>query len=198
MAALKPYRIWIVLGAIVALCLMLGTCGMNSIPTAQENARTKWADVQTQYQRRADLIPNLQRTIEGFTRQEREVLTQVTQARARASSVQVDPTDEGQMQQFAQAQGALSQSLGRLLVTVERYPELRSSELFARLQDELAGTENRINNARRDYNQAVRDYNVMLRTFPTMINGWLRGARPMALFEAEAGAERAPEVKFGQ
>lgn len=198
MAALKQYRIWIIIGTIVGLCLLLGTCGMNSIPRAEEQARTKWADVQTVYQRRADLIPNLVRTVEGFARQEREVLTQVTEARSRASSIQVDPTNEQQVQQFAQAQGQLSQSLGRLLVTVERYPELRSSELFLRLQSELEGSENRIQVARRDYNEAVREYNIMLRTFPTMINGMIRGARPMALFEADAGAERAPEVKFGQ
>ncbi len=178
--------------------VLLSACGINSIPTAEENAKAKWADVEAAYQRRADLVPNLVRTVQGFTEQEREVLTQVTEARARASSVQVDPTNPEAVRRFAEAQGALSQSLGRLLVTVERYPELRSSALFQDLQQQLESTENRINIARRDYNEAVRAYNTEIRTFPSIIGARvIYGAEPMTPFEAEPGAERAPEVNFG-
>ena len=178
--------------------VFLSACGINSIPTAEENAKAKWADVETQYQRRADLIPNLVRTVQAFAEQERAVLTEVTEARARASSIQVDPSNAEAMQQFAQAQGALSQSLGRLLVTVERYPELRSNENFMSLQSQLEGTENRIAVARRDYNAAVQAYNTEIRTFPSIIGARvIYGSDPMTPFEAEDGAERAPEVTFG-
>jgi LemA protein len=178
--------------------VFLSACGVNSIPRAEEEAKARWADVETQYQRRSDLIPNLVRTVQAFARQERGVLTDVTEARARASSVQVDPSDPQAMQRFAQAQGALSQSLSRLLVTVERYPELRSNENFLALQSQLEGTENRIAVARRDYNQAVQAYNTRIRTFPDLIGARvIYGSDPMTPFEAEEGAERAPEVDFG-
>jgi LemA protein len=185
--------------AILAVAaVFLSACGINSIPTAEEEAKARWADVETQYQRRADLIPNLVRTVQAFAQQERAVLTEVTEARARATSIQVDPTNAEAMAQFAQAQGALSQSLGRLLVTVERYPELRSNENFMSLQSQLEGTENRIAVARRDYNAAVQAYNTEIRTFPSIIGARvIYGSEPMAPFEAEEGAEQAPEVDFG-
>jgi LemA protein len=180
------------------LLLVLSGCGINSIPRAEEEARAKFADLQGQYQRRADLIPNLTRIVERYAQQERDVLTEVTRARASASSVQVDPTNEQQMQQFAQTQDALGQSIGRLLVTVERYPDLQSAGLFRDFMTEYSGTENRIAVARRDYNAAVQDLNTRLRTFPEMIGGSIRGVRPMVPFQAAPGSEVAPQVNFSR
>ena len=188
-------RLFAVLATVV---VVLSACGINSIPRAEEEVKARWADVETQYQRRADLIPNLVRTVQGFAQQERQVLTEVTEARARASSIQVDPANPQAVRQFAEAQGALSQSLGRLLVTVERYPELRSNENFMALQSQLEGTENRIAISRRDYNAAVQAYNTRIRTFPDLIGARIiYGSEPMTPFEAQEGAERAPEVNFG-
>jgi len=188
-------RLFAVLASVVVL---LSACGINSIPRAEEEVKARWADVETQYQRRADLIPNLVRTVQGYAQQERQVLTEVTEARARASSIQVDPANPEAVRQFAEAQGALTQSLGRLLVTVERYPELRSNENFMALQSQLEGTENRIAVSRRDYNAAVQAYNTRIRTFPDLIGAKIiYGSEPMTPFEAQEGAERAPEVNFG-
>ena len=186
------------IAVLASMVVILSACGINSIPRAEEEAKARWADVETQYQRRADLIPNLVRTVQGFAQQERQVLTEVTEARARATSIQVDPTNPEAVRQFAEAQGALSQSLGRLLVTVERYPELRSNENFMALQSQLEGTENRIAVSRRDYNAAVQAYNTRIRTFPDLIGARvIYGSEPMTPFEAQEGAERAPEVNFG-
>ncbi len=180
---------------------LLSACGINSVPTAEENAKARWADVEAAYQRRADLIPNLANTAERYAEQERSVLTEVTEARARATSVQVnaDDLDNPQaLQQFAQAQGQLGQSLGRLLASFEAYPDLKSNQNFLALQNELERTENRINIARRDYNEAVREYNTTIRTFPDIIGAKIvHGAKPLAPYEADAGAENAPEV-FGK
>lgn len=183
------------------LAVWLTACGINTIPTAEETAKAKWADVQNQYQRRADLIPNLVATVQGYAKQERSVLVDVTNARARATSVNVSPeqlTDPAAVQQFAQAQGALSQSLGRLLLVVERYPELRSNQNFLALQSQIEGTENRIAIARMDYNKSVQAYNTEIRTFPSIIGAKLiYGAEPMVPFEATSpGAEKAPQVQF--
>ena len=180
----------------------LAGCGINSIPTAQETAAARWADVQVNYQRRADLIPNLVETVRGFAAQERNVLTEVTEARSRASSIQLsaDQLDDPQaVATFQAAQGALSSSLGRLLATVESYPELRSNQNFLALQSQLEGTENRIAISLRDYNEAVRDYNTRIRTFPEMIGAKLiHGAEPLTPYEATAAnADRAPTVDFG-
>ena len=187
---------------LVPLLFALAACGINSVPTAEENARAKWADVEAAYQRRANLIPNLVETVRGFAEQEREVLVQVTEARAGASQVELsadDLSDPAALQRFAAAQNELGGALSRLLVTFEAYPELRSSELFMNLQAQLEGTENRIAIAIRDYNEAVRDYNTRLRTFPEMFGGWIHGAEPMALYEATTpGAENAPEVDFSR
>jgi LemA protein len=183
------------------LSVALGACGINNVPTLEEQAKSAWGEVQNQYQRRADLIPNLVETVKGFAAQEREVLTQVTEARARASQIQVDAstvTDPQKFQEFQQAQNQLSGALGRLLVTVERYPELKSNANFLALQSQLEGTENRIAVARRDYVEAVRAYNTELRTIP---GRWIAAflypdAKPMVTFTAAAGTERPPEVKF--
>ena len=175
-------------------------CGINSVPTAQEEAKAKWADVQTQYQRRADLIPALVNTVKGFAAQEKTVLTDVTNARARATGIQLsadDLNDPAKVKAFADAQAQLSAGLGRLLAVSESYPELKSSDQFLALQSQLEGTENRIAIARRDYNEAVRAYNVLIRTFPSAIGAKVfHGAEPMEPFEAASGSDKAPTVQF--
>lgn len=181
--------------------LSLSACGFNSVPTAQEEVKAKWANVQAQYQRRASLIDNLVATVKGAAKQEQDTLVRVTEARAKATSVQVnaeDLNDPAKVAQFAQAQGALSQSLGRLLLTVEAYPQLKSNQNFLELQSQLEGTENRITVAITDYNEAVRAYNTRIRTFPDMIGAKLRGAEVMTPYQATTpGAEQAPKVDFG-
>lgn len=176
-------------------------CGYNAIPTKQERAEAAWADVQSQYQRRADLIPNLVATVQAAAVQERTTLTQVTEARARATAVTVTPetlNDPAAFQRYQAAQGELSQALSRLLMVVESYPQLQANQNFLTLQVQLEGTENRINIARRDYNEAVRDYNTSLRTFPTVL--WAKtahaGAEPMQPFAATTEAQTAPSVAF--
>ena len=179
----------------------LGGCGLNSIPTAEEAAKAKWADVQAAYQRRASLIPNLVETAKGAAASEGKILNDVVTARARATSVNVsadDLSDPAKVQQFQQAQGALGASLGRLLATVEAYPDLKSQANFQTLMSQLEGSENRINIAIGDYNQAVQAYNTRVRTFPDAIGAKIiYGAKPMTPFQAQAGAEVAPTVSFG-
>jgi len=186
---------------ILALPLALAGCGINAIPTKQETVKEKWADVQADYQRRADLIPNLVATVQAYAQQERTVLTQVTEARARATAVNVNAstlTDPAAFQKFQQAQDQLSSSLGRLLAVSERYPNLNSNQNFLALQAQLEGTENRIAIARRDYNRAVRDYNVTLRVLPTSIwaHTFYSSAKPMQPFAATEAAQAAPQVQF--
>lgn len=186
--------------AFIFLAAALSACGINEVPTAEESAKAKWADVESAYQRRADLVPNLVKVAERFARQERDVLTEVTEARARATSIQIsaeDLSDPAKVAQFAEAQGQLGSSLGRLLATFEAYPQLKSDQLFINLQSQLEGSENRINIARRDYNEAVRHYNTTIRTFPAIIAAKvIYGADPMTPFEAAPGAEQAPVVDF--
>ncbi len=188
--------------ALLVLPLALAGCGVNAIPTKEEAAKARWADVQSQYQRRADLIPNLVETVRGYAQQERNVLVEVTQARARATSVQVNQdtvTDPAKFQEYARAQNQLSGVLGRLLLIQERYPDLKSNQNFLALQSQLEGTENRIAVARRDYNNAVQDFNTTLRVFPTVL--WAKtfysGSKPMQLFQAAETAQTAPTVDFG-
>ena len=181
--------------------LALGGCGLNSIPTSEETAKARWADVQNEYQRRADLIPNLVSTVKGYAKQEQQVLVGVTEARARATSIQVsadDLKDPAKIQQFGAAQGQLSQALGRLLSVTENYPDLKSNTNFLALQSQLEGTENRITIARRDYNGAVQGYNTLIRTFPNSIGAKVfYGAKPMQTFQATApNAQSAPSVSF--
>lgn len=186
--------------AMVVLGLALASCGVNNVPTLEERAKASWGEVQNQYQRRADLIPNLVETVKGYAAQEREVLTAVVEARAKASQVKVDAstiTDPVKFKEYQDAQNQLSGALGRLLVTVERYPELKSNQNFLALQSQLEGTENRVAVARRDYIQAVQAFNTEIRTFPGVI--WARlfwGAKAMESFAATAGADRPPAVKF--
>jgi LemA protein len=187
--------------AIILLGLGLSGCGYNTIPTLEEQAKAKWADVQNQYQRRADLIPNLVATVQGYAKQEKDVLTSVVEARAKATSVRIDAsqlTDPDKVKQFQDAQNQLSGALGRLLAVSEAYPDLKSNQNFLALQSQLEGTENRIAVARRDYIEAVRQYNLALRTFPTVI--WAKtvfaGNKPMAEFTAADAAQTPPQVKF--
>jgi LemA protein len=179
----------------------LAGCGLNSVPTAEEQVNASWGNLQADYQRRADLIPNLVRTVERYAQQERTVLTEVTNARANASRVQLnagDLSDPAKVQAFNQAQSQLGSSLGRLLVTMEAYPDLKSNTNFLALQDQLEGTENRINASRRDYNESVQAYNTRIRTFPDAIGAKIfYGAKPKVPFEAAAGAQEAPKVDFG-
>jgi LemA protein len=184
---------------IVLAPMLLAACGYNTLPTKEEAARAKWADVQNQYQRRSDLIPNLVETVKGYAAQEKSVLVEVTQARASATQVKVDAstlTDPAKFQQFQQSQDKLSGVLGRLMMIQENYPDLKSNQNFLALQSQLEGTENRIAVARRDYNESVRDYNTSLRTFPTLIWGKIQHAAPMQLFQATASAQAAPSVSF--
>jgi LemA protein len=179
--------------------MVLAACGYNTIPTQQVKAQQAWAEVQNQYQRRSDLIPNLVNTVKGYAAQEKSVLVEVTEARASATQVKVDAstlTDPAKFQQYQQAQDRLSGVLGRLMMIQERYPDLKSNENFMALQSQLEGTENRIAIARRDYNQAVADYNTTLRTFPQMIWANIQHAQPMQLFSATASAQSAPTVSF--
>ncbi len=181
--------------------LSLSACGVNSVPTAEENAKAKWANVQADYQRRADLIPNLVETVKGFAKQEQGTLTAVVEARAKATSVQLnagDLSDPAKVAAFQTAQSQLSGSLGRLLATVEAYPDLKSNANFLALQSQLEGTENRINISTKDYNEAVQSYNTTIRTFPDAIGAKIfYGAKPMETFKATApNADRAPTVKF--
>jgi len=186
---------------IIGLSLALPSCGYNTIPTLQEQAKARWSDVQNQYQRRADLIPNLVSTVQGYAAQEKNVLTAVVEARAKATQVKIDAsdlTDPDKLKQFQDAQNQLSGALGRLLAVSENYPDLKSNQNFLALQSQLEGTENRIAVARRDYIDAVRAFNTALRTFPTVI--WAKtafsGEKPMAEFTATTGAETPPQVKF--
>lgn len=189
------------LAAAIVLGSLVSGCGINTIPTLEEQAKAKWADVQNQYQRRADLIPNLVETVKGFAKQEREVLTQVVEARAKATQVKVDAstiTDPARFKEFQDAQNQLSSALSRLLVVVERYPELKSNQNFLALQSQLEGTENRIAVARRDYIEAVRAYNTELRTFPGVVWAtiYYRSNRPMETFTATPESQKPPTVKF--
>ena len=180
--------------------LSLAGCGLNSVPTAEEQVNAAWGNLQADYQRRADLVPNLVNTVKGYATQERTVLTQVTEARAKASSIQLnagDLSDPAKVKAFQDAQNQLGGSLGRLLATYENYPDLKSNANFLALQDQLEGTENRINASRRDYNEAVRGYNTRIRTFPDAIGAKIfYGAKPKVPFEASAAAQAAPSVNF--
>ena len=183
------------------LGLSVASCGYNTIPTLDENAKAKWAEVQAQYQRRADLIPNLVATVQGYAKQEKDVLTQVAEARAKATQIKVDAsslTDPDKVKQFQDAQAQLSGALGRLLAVSEAYPELKSNANFLALQSQLEGTENRINVARRDYIEAARDFNLALRTFPTVLwaKTFFSSEKPLAEFTASDAAQGAPQVKF--
>ena len=190
----------ILLFALILMAAPLAGCGVNNVPTLEETAKAKWSDVQNQYQRRADLIPNLVETVKGYAKQEQETLTRVIEARAKATSVKVDAstiTDPAKFKEFQDAQNQLSGVLGRLIAITENYPDLKSNQNFLALQSQLEGTENRIAVARRDYVNAVQAYNTEVRTFPGLL--WAKffwGAKTMETFAAAPESQKAPSVKF--
>ena len=203
MLALTPARSGTLFRAVALLFAgaMLAGCGINTIPTLQEQAKASWSEVLNQYQRRADLIPNLVNTVKGYAAQESKVLTEVIEARAKATQVQIPAdilTNPDAFQKFQEAQNGLTGALGRLLAVVENYPDLKSNQNFLALQSQLEGTENRIAIARQDYITAVKNYNTEIRTIP---GRWWRAllyrdAEPMQNFTSTEGAEKPPEVKF--
>lgn len=191
--------ITIIVVAAVLLLVFWGVGQYNSIVVLDEQVNTSWSQVENQYQRRADLIPNLVETVKGYASHERETLEGVINARAKASQPIVQAGDgmtQEQLNQFQQAQGDLTSALNRLMVVVERYPELKADENFRQLQAQLEGTENRITTARMDFNNEAQQYNTKVRRFPTNIFAGLFGFHQRPYFQAEAGAEQAPQVKF--
>ena len=193
---MKKSTIIIIVVAVIAV--IWGISGYNGLVSMDEGVQTKWADVETQYQRRADLIPNLVNTVKGYAAHESETLQAVVEARAKATSMNIDPSNMSaeQIANFQKAQDGVSSALSRLLVTVEKYPDLKANENFKELQVQLEGTENRISVARRDYNESARKYNTTLRSFPKNILAGMFGFEKKAYFEAQEGSEQAPTVKF--
>lgn len=194
----KSTLVWIV---IIAVIVIFGGCGVqkyNKMVGLDEAVKNSWGTVQSQYQRRTDLIPNLVATVKGAANFEQETLTKVVEARAKATSINVNPDDltPEKMQQFQQAQGQLSQALGRLLMVTENYPTLQANQNFRDLQAQIEGTENRISVARKDFNDVARNYNSAIRTFPNNIVAGFGGFQQRPYFEAQAGAENAPKVQF--
>jgi LemA protein len=184
---------------LIVVALFVSGCGINTIPTLEEQAKSSWSEVQNQYQRRAELIPNLVATVKGYAQQERQVLDEVTEARARATQIQVNAdqlTDPEALRRFQEAQAQLSGALGRLLAVSENYPDLKSNQNFLALQSQLEGTENRIAVARRDYIQAVQRYNTEVRTFPGRLWAMVYNAKPMATFTTPEDNQRPPTVQF--
>ena len=184
--------------AIVAVVLIWGVSGYNGLVSMDEGVQNKWADVETQYQRRADLIPNLVNTVKGYAAHEKETLEGVVKARSEATSVKIDPENmtAEQMAQYQKAQNGVSSALSKLLLVVEKYPDLKANQNFLELQSQLEGTENRITVARRDFNGAAKEYNTAIRKFPKNILAGMFGFEKKTYFEAEEGAEKAPEVQF--
>ena len=183
---------------VVAVAMSLSSCSYNSMVKLDENVKTQWAAVQSQYQRRSDLIPNLVNTVKGAANFEKSTLTAVVEARAKATSVQVDPTKltPESIKAFQAAQGELSSALGRLLAVTENYPNLKTNENFLGLQAQIEGTENRIQVARQDFNTAVQDFNTKIRSFPANITAKMFGFSEKGYFTAEPGADKAPKVQF--
>lgn len=183
---------------VFALLILFGGCGYNSMVKLDEKVSEQWAQVENVYQRRADLIPNLVNTVKGYANFEKDVLTSVTEARAKATSVNVDASklSPESIQQFQAAQGQLSSALSKLLVVVEKYPDLKANQNFLELQAQLEGTENRIAVERNKFNTVTQEYNTKIRTFPNNITAGMFGFSKKGYFEADKGAEKAPEVKF--
>ena len=193
----KRFMIWLIFSLFL---LSLAGCGYNTIQTNEEAVKAAWGDVEASYQRRNDLIPNLVEVVKAYAKHERETLTAVTEARAKVGSIQMNKNlldDPNAFSQFQSAQSAMSSALSRLMVVVERYPDLKANQNFQDLQHQLEGTENRINVARTRYNKAVEVFNGSIRVFPNnLTNNFLLGLKLKEPFKAEAGAEKAPQVKF--
>lgn len=188
----------IVVVGVILLLIMIGSRSYNNLVTKEEGVTAAWSQVENVYQRRADLIPNLVNTVKGYADFEQKTLTQVIEARSKATSMTIDPTNltEANLQQFQQAQEGLSSALSRLMVVVERYPDLKANQNFMDLQAQLEGTENRIAVERRSFNTTAQEYNTLVRRFPTNIYAGMFGFDKKAYFQADAGAEKAPEVQF--
>ncbi|MDD5896023.1 MAG: LemA family protein [Prevotellaceae bacterium] len=195
---LKKQLGWIIPVALLVVIILWAVSGYNGMVSMDESVQGKWADVETQYQRRADLIPNLVSTVKGYAAHESETLESVVKARSEASSVKVDPENitPEKLAEYQKAQSGVSSALGRLMVIVEKYPDLKANQNFLELQSQLEGTENRINVARRDFNEAAKQYNTSIRRFPKNIIAGMFGFEKKAYFEAEKGAEQAPKVEF--
>ena len=195
---IKKHLGWIIPAIIVVIIIFWGIGGYNGMVSMDESVQGKWADVETQYQRRADLIPNLVNTVKGYAAHESQTLENVVKARSEASSVKVDPQNitPEKLAEYQKAQSGVSSALGRLMVIVEKYPDLKANQNFLELQSQLEGTENRINTARRDFNEAAKGFNTEIRRFPKNILAGMFGFEKKAYFEAEKGAEKAPEVQF--
>jgi len=194
----KSYIILIVLGVIIFGTIMWVKSAYNNMVTLEENVETAWSQVENVYQRRADLIPNLVNTVKGYAKHEKETLTEVVEARAKATSVNIDPANMNaeSLNNFMKAQDGLSSALSKLMVVVERYPELKANENFLALQSQLEGTENRIATERRRFNEAVKRFNVSIRRFPNNILAGMFGFEKKPYFKANEGADKAPEVNF--
>ena len=195
---IKKHLGWIIPAIIIVIIIFWGIGGYNGMVSLDEGVQNKWADVETQYQRRADLIPNLVNTVKGYAAHESQTLENVVKARSEASSVKVDPQNitPEKLAEYQKAQSGVSSALGRLMVVVEKYPDLKANQNFLELQSQLEGTENRINTARRDFNEAAKGFNTEIRRFPKNILAGMFGFEKKAYFEAEKGAEKAPEVQF--
>ena len=189
--------LWIILAVVVVL-VGFGGCQYNNLMTKDEAVNQVWGNLQNQYQRRADLIPNLVNTVKGYAKHESSTLENVVSARAKASQITIDPSKATpeQVAAYQNAQGELSQALGKLMMLQEQYPDLKANEQFSMLQAQIEGTENRINEARKQYNESVRDYNVSVRRFPINILAGMFGFEKRSMFEASAGAQNAPSVNF--
>ena len=195
---MKKFKSIYMLLLIVAIVPFVSSCGYNTMVSMDEGVKSQWAQVQNAYQRRADLIPNLVNTVQGYAKYEQGTLTAVVEARAKATSVNVDASklNAASIKQFQEAQGGLSSALSKLLVVVEKYPDLKANQNFLDLQAQLEGTENRIAVERQKFNDATKDYNSYIRKFPQiMFSGWF-GFQKKDYFEADKGAQKAPEVKF--
>lgn len=189
---------WIIAGVVVLVLVLWGVGSYNGLVNQDEEVNNKWANVETQYQRRSDLIPNLVSTVKGYAKHESQTLEAVMAARSQATQVKIDPSNctPQQLAQYQRAQGDVTNALGKLLAITENYPDLKANQNFLELQSQLEGTENRINVARKDFNDAAKEYNVSIRRFPKSIIAGICGFDKKSYFEAEAGAEKAPKVEF--
>ena len=197
----KPKHLgWIIAGVVVLVLLFWGIGGYNGLVSQDEEVNNKWSNVETQYQRRSDLIPNLVSTVKGYAQHESKTLEAVMAARSQATQVKIDPSNctPQQLAQYQKAQGDVTNALGKLLAITENYPDLKANQNFLELQSQLEGTENRINTARTEYNKAVKEYNVSIRRFPANIFAGLFGFETMQGFQADAGAQKAVTVNFDE
>lgn len=191
-------KAWMIALAALAIVALWGVASYNGLVEKDEEVNNKWANVETQYQRRSDLIPNLVATVKGYAQHEKGTLVDVMEARSKATRISIDPSTctPQQLAAYQKAQGDVSTALGKLLAISENYPQLKANENFLELQSQLEGTENRINVARKDFNDAAKEYNKAIRLFPRSIIAGICGFDKHAYFEAEAGAEKAPKVQF--